>query len=417
VFAQQTQIVPAEDLLATAAATEEQGVADLDQHLLQAAGVVQVDIQETVVLEATRSAASGTRAGAGFGGGAGGGGRGGSADSAGSGGGVGIYGEGESGLGGFNSGSDGGGGFGGSGGTNASQAGTSAPGNVYGTGNLSTPGLYGGGGCGADNTTNEQAPGGNGAVRIIWGEDRAFPSTNTADNEGGFVFGNKKNSGIWDLQAVYNNFLTSRVDVILAEITQSNTQATYTIPSTAQPGDLLVLYQTAINASGDGLPTLITNEADGFTLVTSTEAERVRSLLQVKVLDNNDLNKTITGMSVTFVARYLAVLYRGDKKIKTISVNNTYTEQTTGSTNLTTPVMLSPNPTSKITLAFAILQLQSEGGLSVSGVDTDLLAPNTLNFFRYGTSNSKNQTMTFTITSQSGTYRMAQMAFINIDNS
>jgi hypothetical protein len=119
--------------------------------------------------------------GAGTGGAAGGGGGAGSVDSAGSGGGVGIYGEGSSGVGGAGSSNDGAGGFGGSGGADASQASVSAPGNVYGTSNLSTPGQFGGGGCGADNTTNEQANGGGGAVRIIWGSSRSFPSTNTGN--------------------------------------------------------------------------------------------------------------------------------------------------------------------------------------------------------------------------------------------
>jgi hypothetical protein len=127
------------------------------------------------------AAASGTLAESGAGGGGGGGGRAGSADSAGSGGGVGIYGEGPSGSGGANSGSDGAGGFGGSGGGDASEASLTAPGNVYSTVNLSTPGLFGGGGCGADNTTAEQADGAGGAVRIIWGGGRAFPATSTED--------------------------------------------------------------------------------------------------------------------------------------------------------------------------------------------------------------------------------------------
>jgi hypothetical protein len=64
---------------------------------------------------------------------------------------------------------------------NASQVSAAGWGNVYGTGNLSRPGLYGGGGCGADNTTVEQDAGGVGAVRIIWGPNRAFPSTNTGN--------------------------------------------------------------------------------------------------------------------------------------------------------------------------------------------------------------------------------------------
>jgi hypothetical protein len=126
-------------------------------------------------------ALSGTLAESGAGGGGGGGGRCGSNDSSGSGGGVGIYGEGPSGSGGANSGNDGAGGFGGSGGGDASEASLTAPGSVYGTGNLSTPGLFGGGGCAAETATAEQADGAGGAVRIIWGAGRAFPATFTED--------------------------------------------------------------------------------------------------------------------------------------------------------------------------------------------------------------------------------------------
>jgi len=119
--------------------------------------------------------------GNGSGGAGGGGGSGGSVDSAGSGGGVGIYGAGTSGNGGAGSSDDGASGYGGSGGKDGIDASASAPGNIYATNYLSAPGDYGGGGCGADNTTNEQAPGAGGAVRIIWGTGRSFPSTRTSD--------------------------------------------------------------------------------------------------------------------------------------------------------------------------------------------------------------------------------------------
>jgi hypothetical protein len=78
----------------------------------------------------------------------------------GSGGGVGIYGEGSSGGGGYNSNYNTLGGVGGSGGNNGVYA--QGPG-----------GEYGGGG-------SFDANGGKGAVRIIWGTGRAFPSTNVA---------------------------------------------------------------------------------------------------------------------------------------------------------------------------------------------------------------------------------------------
>ena len=103
---------------------------------------------------------------AGAGGAGGGGDRG--ATAGGGGGGVGILGEGSNGAAATGGGGDGGGG--GSGGDNGSDSG-----NVNGAG---IGGLYGGGGGGADNVGSDGA---SGAVRIIWGAGRAFPSTNTAD--------------------------------------------------------------------------------------------------------------------------------------------------------------------------------------------------------------------------------------------
>jgi hypothetical protein len=117
----------------------------------------------------------------GVGGGGGGGGFAGSADTAGSGGGVGIYGQGENGAAGINSNTDAGGGGGGSGGGDGSFFGAASGGNFYTTTVRSVPGLFGGGGGSTDNTGNEIAPGGGGAVRIIWGEGRFFPATRTVN--------------------------------------------------------------------------------------------------------------------------------------------------------------------------------------------------------------------------------------------
>jgi hypothetical protein len=138
--------------------------------------------------------------GSGSGGGGGAGGRGGSGDTSGSGGGVGIYGEGASGAGGGNSADDGAGGFGGSGGGNASQATTSALGNVYSSTIKSTPGKYGGGAGSSDGNSLEPDLGAGGAVRIIWGANRAFPSTNTGEGLGDPIV--VRASGIWTLSDV-----------------------------------------------------------------------------------------------------------------------------------------------------------------------------------------------------------------------
>lgn len=100
----------------------------------------------------------------GTGGGAGGGGRS-SFDVPGAGGGVGIYGEGSSGTGG-NLGQPGNGG-------SAGSAGITFAGITIG-------GTAGGGGGGGA-TGIDPGFGGHGAVRIIWGANRAFPSTNTGD--------------------------------------------------------------------------------------------------------------------------------------------------------------------------------------------------------------------------------------------
>lgn len=120
---------------------------------------------------------------AGSGGGGGGGGGGGNGDTGGSGGGVGIYGQGASGNAGASTVSDGRGGFGGSSGSNATQASTdSTNATLYGVNNKSTPGNFGGGASGSDiPTIAEQGDGAGGAVRIIWGPGRSFPSTNTQD--------------------------------------------------------------------------------------------------------------------------------------------------------------------------------------------------------------------------------------------
>lgn len=101
------------------------------------------------------------------GGGGGGGGRSGTSGLGGAGGGVGLLGTGANGAGGTASA----GGNGGSGGT-AGATNAASP---------SGGGVYGGGGGGRTDQAGAGGVGGQGAVRIIWGAGRAYPSTNTAD--------------------------------------------------------------------------------------------------------------------------------------------------------------------------------------------------------------------------------------------
>lgn len=107
--------------------------------------------------------------------GSGGGGGGGGGFFAGGGGGVGLFGEGPSGAGGAgNTKGAKNGGKGGSGG----QTGASYELQVSGNQSTTGGGLYGGGGSEASDSSAFQ--GGGGAVRIVWGDGRAFPSTNVS---------------------------------------------------------------------------------------------------------------------------------------------------------------------------------------------------------------------------------------------
>jgi len=88
-----------------------------------------------------------------------------------SGGGVGILGEGSSGAGGTAA-------------TSTGRGGSSGADGIQTNNNGGTGGAYGGGGGGTLSVPNgavASGAGGVGAVRIIWGTDRAFPSTNTGD--------------------------------------------------------------------------------------------------------------------------------------------------------------------------------------------------------------------------------------------
>jgi hypothetical protein len=111
--------------------------------------------------------------GAGSGGGAGGGASSGTESGGGAGGGTGVYGQGASGSAGANPGGGGGGGSGGGAGNTGNSVSFGANG-----------GSYGGGG-GGTNDSHGGGFGNAGAVRVIWGYDRSFPSTNTGQNYNG----------------------------------------------------------------------------------------------------------------------------------------------------------------------------------------------------------------------------------------
>lgn len=140
---------------------------------------------------------SGTTGTNGTGGAGGGGGGCGSADAAGAGGGTSIYGEGTNGFGGLGSGGN----------ASPGQGGSRAAGGSYVPGastRPSTGGYPGGGGGGADNTA-EHGPGAPGAVRIMWGKGRQYPSTGTEDVL--YLDGSYQNINFTTIgdQVIYNN--------------------------------------------------------------------------------------------------------------------------------------------------------------------------------------------------------------------
>jgi hypothetical protein len=154
------------------------------------------------------NATSGQFAQNGAGGGGGGGGRAGTGDTGGSGGGVGIFGEGLSGAGGINSGADGGGGAGGSNGQNASSVNIANNINYFNGVTLflsNFAGKFGGGGSGSDLSTSESTYNGTGVVRIIWGNNRQFPSTNTTYSYNNFtnnLYAASQNTGQIDVNRI-----------------------------------------------------------------------------------------------------------------------------------------------------------------------------------------------------------------------
>lgn len=196
-----------------------------------------------------RGAGAQTASNAGGAGAGGGGGGGGSIDtgSPGGGGGVGLLGQGANGAAGSGSLSRGGGGSGGTGG-----------------GSSVTGGAYGGGGGGADATTS--GDGAQGAVRIIWGQNRAFPSTNTGNGQGSPIPITRYNGGVFSLNSVF----ASRSSLVY--ISGLNyvyyTQGTSTNPTTE--AGLAALFNTATSSptvtfGGSGVHSTDINWADVAT--------------------------------------------------------------------------------------------------------------------------------------------------------
>lgn len=222
--------------------------------------------------------------------GTGGGGGGGAADTDGSGGGgggggVGLFGQGSDGTGSTASTAGGGG--------NGGSAGSSGGGQVGDDGG--DGGNYGGGGGGSNDDANSNGgTGAQGAVRIVWGPDRLYPSTNVDKTI---------------------TFLTSAV----------SSASTITIPSTAQEGDVAFLFDNGYNATSSA-PTLVT--PTGWTLASAATGfvndagnVSVAGRCSYKILTSSDPETTITGINGGAGNRKIMLVFRPNFTVTTLTLS------------------------------------------------------------------------------------------------
>lgn len=238
--------------------------------------------------------AASTTGSAGAGGGGGGGG---SPDTgaAGGGGGVGILGEGSNGAGGTNS-NRGGGGSGGVGGT-------ATP----------TGGDYGGGGAGADATTSGN--GANGAVRIIWGANRQWPSTNTGNSVGGNILGTKYNSGVFNLNSVQDSIRALEdlpqdiffVGTTVGYATDSAPNAApLTFHNNVRAGDLAIAWlRTDDQATNKSVP------AEWTLIAYTSGTTNTRGFAVAKVLTSSDIASPPSLLSGNDTHAWICLFFRG----------------------------------------------------------------------------------------------------------
>lgn len=152
-------------------------------------------------------------------------------------------------------------------------------------------GLYGGG---AGGSTGNAAPadGANGAVRIVWGQNRFFPTTNV------------------DRKV---EFLTS--------VTTST--STIEIPSDAQEGDIAVLMDLGYSGAGvltiptTTVPTNWISIANGSQGAT---APGMRAICSYEILTASDPGTTITGINTTNMRKTM-VIFRPNFTVTSITLS------------------------------------------------------------------------------------------------
>lgn len=263
----------------------------------------------------TNNGAGGTGSGgAGAGGGS-------SLNGGGGGGGTGLFGEGTSASGGAAAGANPGGG--GSGGSSGSTV---------------TGGLYGGGGGGNDGAN--AGAGAQGAVRIIWGQNRVFPDSNV------------------DRKV---DFLTSST---------SSQISTIEIPSTSQEGDVAFLFEWSWADTGVlSIPTNIATT--GWTVVSNTTqaivAPGARSKILYKVLTSTDPGTTITGIS-TVNTRKTMLVFRPNYTVTSITLSTPTTTVTS-----TDPASQTISMTASTPSAVGFSHMGSDGAVTTRTITGDIM--------------------------------------------
>ena len=142
--------------------------------------------------------------------------------------------------------------------------------------------IFGGGGGGAesDGTVTGGNGGDAGAVRILWGGTKSFPSTN----------------------------VTSNTISLFASATSDT--STITVPSGVQAGDFMALFDIAQNTSGT--PTLVV--PSGFTQDREANGNQRRIINSYKqILSSADAGTTLTGMNGTSTNNKILLVFRGTR--------------------------------------------------------------------------------------------------------
>lgn len=152
------------------------------------------------------------------------------------------------------------------------------------------------------------------------------------------ISGNYKNSGIWNINSVYDNTPRFGYRAITSAIT-----TTITIPATTQEGDIIILSDRIISSN------ITATLPSGFTqIANTTNSTDRRTLISYKIASASDAGTTITGMTGTSSASKIITVFSTNKLAPTITVGSVvstaYSDfdpaaQTVTLTGVFTPVM------------------------------------------------------------------------------